>query len=182
MASACLEITCPTDCDGNLPDVEFSVCSPEINLGEITDIYLTNPGNPLTDETSAVEWAARMAAVDETKIINLKVMGDLPIPEASEIEISGKRKVTGDKSYTINLDIDETNQTNYEFMRATSCANKKTAWFKTTSGKLYGGATGIDGTLRLDEIIPRSSKEVTKFTGTFKWDAKFAPCRTDSVI
>lgn len=182
MATSCEEIICPVDCESILPDVEFSVCAPEINLGEITDIYLGNPGNPLTDENSATEWATRMAAVDETKIINLKVMADLPLPEVSEIDISGKRKVTGDKSYTINLDIDETNQTNYEFMRATSCATKKTAWYKTTSGKLYGGATGIDGTLRLDEIIPRSSKEVTKFTGTFKWDSKTAPCRTDSVI
>jgi len=182
MASDCLDITCPTDCEGDMPAVSFSVCSPEINNGEITDIYLTNPGNPLTDETSPSEWATRMAATDETKIINLKVMADLPLPEATEIEISGGRKVNGKKAYTINLDIDETNQINYEFMRSTSCATKKTAWFKTSSGQLYGGAVGIDGTLRLDEVIPRSSKEVTKFTGTFKWDAKFAPCRTVSVI
>ena len=180
--SNCPDIVCPTDCADELPEVEFSLCAPVINFGEISKIYLTIPGNPLTNENDPAEWATRMAATDATKIIELTVLADLPAPETAQVDISGGRKATGLKSYTMALDIDETNDINYEFMCATSCATKKTLWFKTTGGKLYGGPKGIDGTLILDEVIPRSNKEVAKFTGSFKWDAKAAPCRTDSVI
>jgi len=182
MATSCLEIVCPTDCTGELPDVDFSICSPEVHFGEIDTIYLTVPGNPLVDENSAVEWAARMAIGDETKILVLNVLADKPAPEESEVTISKDRIVVGEKTHTLNIDIDETNQTNYEFLRGMECGRKVTLWYKTVSGLLYGGPTGIDGTLRLNEVIPRSRKEVVVFTGTFKWNAKNAPCRTVSVI
>lgn len=180
--SSCLTVVCPTDCDGELPEVDFSICAPEVHFGEITNVYVTVPGNPLVSENDAAEWATRMAAVDATKILALTVLGDKPAPEESEIVISNDRIVVGEKGHTLNLDIDETNQTNYEFMRGLECGRKVTIWYKTSSGLLYGGKTGIDGTLRLNEVTPRSRKELVVFTGTFKWNSKIAPCRTISVI
>ena len=66
MATACVDIVCTDACSDNLPAVEFSICAPEINQGEIDAIFVTNVGNPLIDETDAAEWATRMAATRTT--------------------------------------------------------------------------------------------------------------------
>lgn len=185
MATACTPIVCPTSCSAPLPDVEFSICAPEIHTGEISNIYITTAdGGELTDETDAAEWATRMALLSSNplKIRTLTVLADKPAPEESEIVISNDRTVVGEKTHTLNIDIDETNQVNYDFLRAMECGKKILIWYKTADGLLYGGNMGIAGTLRLNEVIPRSRKELVVFSGTFKWNSKTAPCRTESVI
>lgn len=185
MPTTCLPIVCPTSCTDPLPDVDFSICAPEIHTGEISNIYITTAENgELTDENDATEWATRMAllSANPLKIRTLVVLADKPAPEESEITISNDRTVVGEKTHTLNIDIDETNQVNYEFLRKMECGQKILIWYKTADGLLYGGASGIAGTLRLNEVIPRSRKELVVFTGTFKWNSKTAPCRTVSVI
>ena len=180
--SSCTTITCSTDCDQNLPEVDFSLCNPEVNYGEIDAVFITNPGNPLTNENDPAEWATRMAASDATKIIELHVIGDKPAPEQTEIKISRDTTVIGSKSHTINVEIQQTNDTNYNMLRSFECGKKILFWYRTSGGLLYGGPEGIEGSMLLNEIIPKSRKEIITFQGTIKWEARFHPCRTTSVI
>jgi len=182
MATACVDIVCTDACSDNLPAVEFSICAPEINQGEIDAIFVTNVGNPLTDETDAAEWATRMAAIGATKIIELHVIGDKPAPEENNIMISRNIEVPGNKGHVINVEIQQTNQVNYDFLRAMECGKQVLVWYRTSGGLLYGGAAGIPGSLKLNEIITKSRKEIITFQGTFKWSAKHHPCRTLSPI
>jgi len=184
MATECLEITCATDCSDAIPDPEFDLCNPEVNFGEVDAIFVTTLGNPLTDETSALEWNTRLALLtaDPTKIRELQVVGEKPVPEESEVIISRNVTVTGPKTHTVNFEIHQTNKANYEFMRSFECARKVLVWYRTAGGKLYGGPNGIEVTLKLNHSIPKSRKEITVFIGSIKWDAKFHPCEANSPI
>ncbi len=182
MATDCLEITCADDCADPIPVVEFDVCNPEVNFGEIDAIFITNVGNPLTDETDAAEWATRMAAVGATKITELHVVGEKPAPEETEVVISRNIAVTGAKTHTVPFEIHQTNKTNYEFMRSFECPRKVLVWYRTAGGLLYGGASGIEVTIKMNEVIPKNRKDLIMFVGNMKWDAKFHPCRTTSPI
>lgn len=182
MATECVAITCSDDCTDAIPAVEFDVCNPEVNFGEIDAIFIGNVGNPLTDETSAVEWNGRLAATDDTKIVELHVVGDKPAPEKSEVVISRNITVTGQKTHTVNFKISQTNKVNYEFMRSFECARKVLIWYRTSGGLLYGGPSGIEASIQMDEIIPEDRKALIVFQGTAKWDSKFHPCRANSPI
>lgn len=182
MATACTPVVCSDECSDPLPAVEFSICAPETNSGEIDGLFITNIGNPLTDETSPSEWATRMAAVDDTKILELHIIGDKPAAESNNIKISRDITVIGEKNHTINVRIQQTNQANYDFLRAMECGKKVLGWYRSSGGLLYGGNVGIEGTLLLNEIIPQSRTEIITFEGTFTWSAKHHPCRTASPI
>lgn len=182
MASVCETIVCDDNCEDELPAVSFTLCAPEINFGEIDAIFMTNIGNPLTDETSAAEWAVRLAAIDDTKMIELYVVGEKPVPEEQEVVTSRNITVTGQKTHTIPFEIHQTNHTNYEFMRSLECNRQVLIWYRTAGGKLYGGKSGISATVKLNHLIPKTRKEITMFVGTAKWDAKFHPCECPSPI
>lgn len=182
MATACTEITCADDCNDAIPAVEFDVCNPEVNFGEIDAIFITNVGNPLTDETDAAEWATRFAAVGATKITELHVVGEKPAPEGTEVVISRNISVKGAKTHTIPFEIHQTNQANYDFMRSFECSRKVLMWYRTAGGLLYGGASGIEATITMDEVTPKNRKDLIMIVGNAKWDAKFHPCRTTSPI
>lgn len=170
--------TCPTDCSTNLPEVEFSDCSPEINSGQILKLYVTNDGNPLSDWTSGAAWALRIdnTAPAATSILELTVIGEKPVPEATEKEISGGRTVKGKKNHVLNIDVDETNTTNYEFLRGLECGGSYRIWY-TDSKYLYGGNDGIKASIFLDHVIPKDDAETQTFTGTVKWSDSFHPER-----
>lgn len=184
MATECTPIECAENCDDPIGEVQFDLCNPEVNFGEIDAIFITNLGNPLIDETDATEWATRMALLvtDPTKITELHVVGEKPIPEGNPLTISRNIEVTGAKTHTVPFEIHQTNKKNYEFMRGFECARKVLVWYRTAGGLLYGGPSGIEVSLKLDEQIPKSRKDLIMFVGSIKWDAKFAPCRADSPI
>lgn len=182
MATECLPISCSNNCADNIPAVSFDICSPEVNFGEIDAIFVTNVGNPLTDETSLVEWTARLAAVDETKISELQVVGEKPAPEETEVTIARNIIVSGEKTHTVAFEIHQTNKINYEFMRSFECARKVLVWYRTAGGLLYGGPSGIEVTLKMNQVIPKSRKDLSMFVGSIKWNAKFHPCQANSPI
>ncbi len=175
-------ITCSNDCTDELPEVDFSICAPEVNFGEIDGLFLTNIGNPLTDVNSAAEWATRMAAADDTKMFEWHIIGEKPAATDNEIQISRDITVSGKKDHLLNIEIQQTNHTNYEMMRNLECPRKVLGWYRTSGGKMYGGNTGIEMTVKLNHIIPKSNKEITTFGGTAKWSAKYHPNETVSVI
>ena len=69
---------------------------------------------------------------------------------------------------------------NYNFLLTYECNVKVKLWFETADGLLYGGNAGLEGTLRLNNVIPRERTDVAKFIGTFKWKSQFSPLRCAS--
>lgn len=183
--SVLLPITCPTDCTSSLPPVDFNECAPEVHYGEISHLYIaTADATCFTNVEQITEWTTRVSESEMTAnaIRDLVVMADLGEPEQTEQPISGDRTVVGFKSFTINIDVDETNDINYRFLMNLECNTKYKLWFETADGLLYGGNCGIEGTLRLNNIIPRDRTEIAKFSGTFKWKSQFSPYRSLSPL
>lgn len=182
--SSCEEVVCTTTCDQALPETSWSLCNPEVNFGEIDAIFVTNVGNPLTNENDPSEWATRIALdpSDPARIDEFHVMAEKPAAESSEIKISRDITVVGQKSHTINGEIQQTNNTNYNAMRQYECGKKVLFWYRTAGGKLYGGPNGIEGSFVINHVIPKSRKELAVFAFSLKWEAQYHPCVTDSVI
>lgn len=176
--------TCPEDCSATLPEVLFSDCAPELNGGNITYLYITNVGNPLTDWLNLAEWAARIDndSVDSAAIRQLRVIGSKPAPDKPETIISGDRINYGLASHTLEVRSDETNAINQEALRSLECGGQFLVWYETIGGLRWGGNEGILATVKLDEVIPESSSEFITFTGQVKWKAKFTPERTEVAL
>lgn len=175
---------CPTGCTSSLPDVQFDECNPEVNGAQVAKVYVTNIGYPLTDWTDALEWDARMNPLvpGPSDIKTLHVVGAKPVPTATEKEISLGRKVAGKKTHVLSVKIDETNATNHEFVRKNECGGNYLFWYETLEGLLFGGNTGISGSLLLDMNIAESSEENIVFEGKFEWKSKFTEERIVSPI
>jgi hypothetical protein len=162
---------------GWLPAVEFDNCDPSVDFSEISQIYLTGVGEGLVDWTNPTEWAGRLdddTLNDETLIRTLIVKGDQPPAESTEHEISNCRTIWGEKKFTINFDIDETNITNHDFMRQIECGGQFTMWY-AAGDYMYGGTSGVDVSVSLNQNITRGCTEMNLLTGSIKWQNKFHP-------
>lgn len=173
--------TCPDGCSSILPIVDFDICSPEVYFGEIEKIYLSSgDADPFTDWTDLAEWVARVDATDvadKDKIREFHVMADLPAATADEIALSLGRKVYSPATHTINVDIDDISDDNYEFARTTSCNVQFRVWFATES-HMYGGNDGILANVNFRPVIERGQKSINKISGTISWENQFSPERT----
>ena len=176
--------TCPTSCSTVPAVVDFDFCDPKTYYGEIEKIYVAaKDADYLSDWTSAAAWAARISNTDtDANVIReLHVMADLPQPERDEIEISVRRKQTTPATWTINVDLDDLSDDNYEFLRTTACNTQVRMWF-ATEDHIYGGNTGIVCDIILDPVIERGRKSLQKGMGRITWESKFAPERTTNII
>lgn len=169
-----------------IPSVEFNDCNPEINESEIEWIAETNAdADDFTDIEDVDEWTARInqtapVSGPDNTIRMIRVTGDKPAPEDTEITISGRRTISSSTTHTVNLDIDETNATNYEWNRKTQCIKKVKAWYITVGGKVYGGTCGLkDAQIRTRLIQNRGEGEIERYTGTLTWKDKLDPPRAD---
>jgi hypothetical protein len=175
---------CPTDCTGALGEVSFNECAPEVHFGEIEKIYLwtdstTPPFATQAAYDSLAEWSAHLdnsgAAVDDIRY--LTVIGEMPEPEQTETPISGDRTVVGYKKFTVNFEIDETNNINYAFILDSECNGKFKANFETADNMIYGGYQGLDVSIKLNQVIPKTRQEVVKIIGKMTWSSKNHPFR-----
>ena len=173
--------TCPTGCDSYLIDVDFNYCDPDIQFGEIDHIYvMAQTGSNLNNWENLAEWNTRKAldpTADTDAIIDLHVSGDLPVAENEEIEITLARKIYTPSTFTINFDIDDVSDDNYEFMRWLECNTVFKIWFSANE-VLFGGNTGIEVNLTGKYMIERGQKTYHKIQGIAKWENKFSPERT----
>jgi hypothetical protein len=176
--------TCPQDCSATLPVVSFNDCAPELNAGNITYIYITNVGNPLTNWLDETEWSARIDndSTDSAAIRRLRVIGSKPAPEKTETVISGDRTYYGKANHTLEIRSDETNAINHEALRDLECGGEYLVWYETIGGLRWGGNEGIQASVKLDEVIPESSGEFINFVGQVKWKSKFTPERTEVAL
>lgn len=168
-------VICPDDCDFSLPPVSFGECNPEVNLSQIAKIYLAKPqASAFTDVTDINEWNARLSETDTgaNAIRPIIVIGDKPLPEKTERTISGGRTVVTDKKHVVNFDIDETNAQNHDFVRNTKCIKSVKFWYETIGGLLFGGNTGINGTLEVDMALSRTEGDIIVYPGTLRWSSR----------
>lgn len=181
--------TCPTDCTGVLDEVSFSECAPEVHFGEIAMLYLwvdsaTPPFANQTEYDSAAQWVLHLdnsgVAIDDIRF--LTVIGDMPEPEQTETPISGDRTVVGYKKFTVNFEIDETNETNYTFLLSSECNGKYKMNFETADGIIYGGWAGLDVSIKINQIIPKERTGVVKIVGKATWTSKNSPFRQVSIV
>lgn len=176
--------SCPAGCLWDIPDVAGSDCAPEVHFGEIKQILIGMVGHPLTNVSDPAELAARLAlpSGDDDRLQLLNVIGDMPAPETSEVLISGCRKVQSPKDFTVNLTIDETNDTNHEFMRwASGCNPTILAWLVTTD-HIRGGNEGIEAQLYLSDVIETDCKSVQKYVGKLTWTGKDSLFRSENIL
>ena len=173
--------TCPTGCDSFLVDVDFDYCDPDVQFGEIDHVYMmAQTGANLADWTSLTVWNARKAldpTSDVDAVVDLTVMGDQPLAETEEIEISLGRKIQSPASFLVNFDIDDVSDDNYELMRFMECNVLVKVWYSANE-VLFGGNTGIEAVVSMKYQIERGQKSVQKIIGTVKWENKFSPERT----
>lgn len=175
-------LICPVDCSGILPTVSFSECAPVLLQAQVSDLYLKNDGNALTDWTNPEEWASRISnsSPDSTAIRQLTVIASIAAPTVTEKKISHRRLVYSPQEFTLTGSIDDNSDTNYDAARATGCNRQYRFWYATLGGKLYGGPLGILSNLRMWEEIPESDDEYATIKFQFKWKAAFAPLRIDN--
>jgi len=184
---------CPTDCTGVLESVLFSECAPEVHFGEIAKLYLwidstTPPFDSQAEYDSAAIWAGAIYTYVEGvsptigEILEFTVIGEWPEPEQTETPISGDRVVVGYKKFTLNLEIDETNEVNYNFLLASECNGKYKCNFETADGLIYGGYLGLDVSVKMNQVVPRSRQEVAKFMVKISWTSKNHPFRQISIV
>lgn len=172
--------TCPTSCSGSLESVSFNECAPDIHYGEISKVYVARAdAADFTAVDLIAEWTTRLSDTETTvdKIRTLIGIGELPQPEKSEILISGDRTIYSPKTFNLLFEVDETNDTNYEFLLSAECNLKFKFWYETSDGMLYGGNTGIEGIFNMDAPIPKSREEIAKFMLSVKWKSKNSPLR-----
>lgn len=178
-------VVCPNGCETALPVVKFSKCAPVILLSEVVRIFLATPDSaPFTSVADASEWATRLSetTTDVDSIRPLTVIADKPVGSPVVKEISNGRKFNLRKDNTLNVEIDDVSDENYNFMRVTQCGGEYKAWFETAGGRLYGGNEGIDVSVVLDNVLGRGKDEIEKITGTLTWSDKFSPERIISPI
>lgn len=172
---------CPTDCAGSLEAVSFNECAPEVHYGEISKLYIARAdAASFTSPDLLAEWTTRLSDTETTidKIRTMIGIGELTQSEKTEILISGGRTIYSPKGFNVLFEVDETNDTNYEFLLSTECNLKFKFWYETSDGMLYGGKTGIEAVFNMDAPIPKGREEVAKFMLSIKWKSKNHPLRT----
>lgn len=174
------DITCPEDCQAPLPPFNFTDCNPETFLSELEWLAIKRPGsNPISDVGSLPEWQARVnnAGSGAQAIRLIRITGDMPAPTDNEVVISGQRRIVLSRTYTVNFDVDELNDVNYESLRQLQCGGKVDFAYVTLSGHVFGGGKFINASMKLSPINERGETSFQKYTGTLTWTAKFAPPR-----
>jgi hypothetical protein len=177
--------SCPSGCSFVLPVVAFDECAPQLHFGEIRHLYIAvGDVEPFNDWTDPTEWVNRIDnsnVHDLDKIRKLDVIGDLPAASRDEVIISLGRKILSPPTWTINLEVDDLTDENYELARMTGCNLSMKFWYETTD-LLFGGNDGILGVLSLNPIIERGQKSLHKLVGTLTWESAYAPERADSPL
>jgi hypothetical protein len=172
---------CPDTCEGYVADVSFNECAPETHWGEVSKIYVAEADHAcFMDVGDLAEWTAWLSDTVDGGIRTLIVLGELPEAETTEVPLSGDRIAIGYKTFNLNFTIDETNETNYNFLLMSECGGKYKIWFETSDGLLFGGNCGIDVSLRLNMIIPLARTELMTYAGKATWKSLQSPFRVAS--
>lgn len=183
-------IICPTDCTSVLPASLFSRCAPQTNAGEIETILMGAQGTVFAayaeeDATVALKGSFAtevLALITAGTLKRLTVIGEKPAPADNKVTISGNRTVQGARDHVVNFTIDETNSVNHKWVQRIECGGSYPFWYITSSGKMFGGVTGIEGSFSGSVVIPKDRKSLMTIEGSATWNSKFTEDRTFSPL
>lgn len=173
--------TCPANCAAPLPVFSFTDCNPEVFLSEIEWLLLAKPtATNIADMDVLASWSDRVensgVATADT-IRKIRVTGDMPAAAENEQTISGQRRLVVDRTFTINAEVDETGDVNYQALRELQCGGLMKIWPVTRSGHIFGGVTGVLATVKTNLSLARGENEIQKISITATWKSKFFPER-----
>lgn len=179
------EPNCPTDCGQNsLPAVDFADCAEAVVIeeSEICAVYMTTPdyNNPGQPSAKPADWgsAASWASVIGNGVLELFGVGDMPVSDPNVVTISKRRQRKLSGLRTINFDIDDMSDANYNLIRELACGNDVVIWFATYGGYLYGGDNGFQVSVTVsDPELGRGEGTYALGKLQFQWRAKSAPPR-----
>lgn len=177
-------ITCPTDCDYEVPVVDFDECNPEVYFDEVDHIYLTAIDQELADWTDLAEWTSRLddsGTDNPADIRDFHVSGELPKPEFNLVKISLDREVEARKKFSLTAMIDEYNTTNYDAARNMQCQGRYLMWF-TAGDYMYGGTNGIEVNIAINPLIAKGNEEINLIEMVLSWYADFHPERIENPL
>lgn len=168
---------CPTSCSGSVAAVDFDDCAPVWHWGEVSKVYVGPTTIPTFDSTSLAAWNTYLSDTVADKIRTLTTLGDMPEAASTETQMSGDRVSSGTKTFTLNFQIDETNDTNYAFYQMVECGGKFKLWFETSDGELYGGNEGILVSIKINQVIPPERSAPVKIMAVATWKSLHSPAR-----
>ena len=172
-------IDCPIGCESAKFNSAFDECAKQLHFGEITRIAVaSNTFVGFTDVEDKTEWESHVASGD---IELLVVKGDIGEPEQEEIEGTDGSTIYGAPTFTLNFEIQDLTDENFEMLRKTYCNSVHKIWY-LTADHVYGGNAGISSTnVRMHGAIERGSTTLQRINGTAKFRTKSnnTPKRTD---
>jgi hypothetical protein len=175
---------CPDGCESNLPENTYNFCKQAIETGEVEEVFLARgDAECFTDWKLPGEWAARisMDSLAPAAIRRFRGIGDFPAGASDAIDISKAQKFYTEKTFTLNFDVEDVSDENYEFMRSMECNNVVKGWFAAGT-KLFGGNCGLDVSVGANYVIERGQKTLHKIMLVFTWNDQFSPERTSNPI
>lgn len=169
-------------CTATLPVISTDLCNPTVRSAQITKIFWTLAGDDhdLTSAADDAEWATRLSdstvysGTPPAKIRTLPVIGSLPLPSVSPLEISLGRKHYPTPDRTLSFKIDDLSLTNIAAVNDVTNGNTYKIWF-LAGGLLWGGNSGIDVTMQIDIEIPEGRGEIITGSGQCTWLADALP-------
>jgi len=179
--------TCPTDCaDNYIPwaAAEFVDCNPETEPGWITKLNLGKPGVALLGDVDGdptlANWNTRRGAEDDTQIVELYGIGNLPEPEEiGTVQIMGSNgyiRTRTKKRYTLTFDVQQMSKAMYEAMREQQCGGVHQMWYSAAGSKyLFGGLSGVYATIKVNPIWAGGEADLLTIRIVLTWDDYFAP-------
>ena len=163
-------------CTSVLPPTQASDCDYELNFGEINAILFTEEGDDLTNWSSASEWNGRIdndtayTNQDPAPIRVLFGIGGLGSPERGSIKISRRRVAYLSPKFSFTFKVEDTSDTNWDFMRALPTGGQTFTGWLATEAKLFGGNGGIKMTIVADPNIPESIDELMTINLTVSFE------------
>jgi hypothetical protein len=157
-------------CTVTLPALASDDSCPTVKTGQIFKAYFTRATSEdvLTDVTDDAEWATRLdqdavipgsgpAPIREWSVVGSKAEG-----EVSEVELPLNQVYSIKGNTTIALRCYDLTATNLAAVKTYNDAGsvKQKAWF-AFADQIIGGDAGINGSLRVDLVIPEGSQELS---------------------
>lgn len=180
--------TCATGCENPPAIVEFDNCNPFTRSGPIEYLYLRARGSAFADWTDPAEWAGAISnsGTGPDVIREFHGIGTWAEAASNDIQISGDRTITGVKTFTIQFTVDETNDTNYQWVRENECNGNYSIWFEDSTlsedSRLYGDNPGIKGFVKANFTIEADQNAIHKIIITVTWKSRFHPDAIPSPI
>ena len=172
----CAAIVLPAPTNPNCPS-DYN-----IHESEITDIWIS----PVEESTPGAEdWTATALPTSWESIADLNataglrhltIIGDKPLAENRTATLAKRWIKVISRNHSINMDLTDMSEDNYEFIRVLQYSPKVAVWFRSYGNWVAGGEAGIVCDVDTAGVI-WGRGEGTLMTGqvVFRWSNKFDP-------